>query len=95
MLDNDEKKVYNLLVDNMSGLSYFKEEKYPNFLIFADINNDIIFRYHIKYKYSVVSAEKISPFFNDEIDIEVSDIKKLFKWWIELTLNLKPTDVIW
>jgi len=92
-LDDDEKKIYNFLVDNLSNLQTFISDKNPDELFFGKSRESIVLIYDSKNETLHIDYVKIWSFFRDDLLMERSYIEILIKWWIGVQLNLKPKHI--
>jgi len=92
-LDDDEKKIYNFLVDNLSNLQTFISDKNPDSLYFGKNRESLVLSYNSKNETLYINNKKIWSFFRDDLSIEPSDIATLIKWWVGVELDLKPKDI--
>ena len=89
-LDNSERIIYEFLIENLSGLNTYISDKYPDDLYFGKSEKDIILYYDTKNEWLRVKYDNIWSFFKNDLMMEYDNIQSLTKWWVDVTLNLKP-----
>jgi len=92
-LDNVEKKVYEFLVNNLTGLCAYTSDKKLGILYFGKSADNIVLCYNLKEEVLHVDYNIIWSFFKYNLSIESFDIDSLIKWWVGMTLNSKPKHI--
>jgi len=88
-LDENEKKLHDFLVGNISGLNQYLGEKYPLDIYFGNSKEDIYFYYDSKNDCLCVTKDRIYFFLNNELGVRYIDIELLILFWFEITFGFK------
>jgi len=95
-LEDDDKKVYGFLIENLSGLSVYKVYKDSYFLYFGKSTNSIVLRYDSIAKsvcfnhdmtYGSMGLNKLTPY------MDFDGVKSIISWWVGLSFNLKIENI--
>ena len=92
-LNGRDKKIYNFLVDNLTGLCVYTSDKKPNYLYFGKTIDTIVLSYDSKNQILYIDYDKIWSFFNDNLSMGYVDLESLMRWWVGGGLNLKPKHI--
>jgi len=93
-LKGREKRIYEFLMENLSGLNTYTSDKKPKMLYFGKSEEDIVLFCNSESETFYVDTDKIWSFFENGLSMDYSDIKSLIIWWVAMTLNLNIDDII-
>ena len=88
-LDNDEKKAYDFLMNNLCDLNIYYSERTPDVLYYGKSVTEFVLEYDIRDGCVLVSCSEIWSFFNRELSMTRDDIVSLILLWINIYLDLK------
>jgi len=88
-LEGDAQKIYNFLMEKLSGLNIYENIKHQHYISFGKTVGTIVFEYNY-FKNRAYVRNSIWYFFEDEVHMKDRDIEELMKWWVQSTLNFKP-----
>jgi len=92
-LESSEQKIYQFLIDNLTGLCIYTSDKKPNYLYFGKSQESIVLSYNYIDNYLLISSDNIWHFFSDFLYIQYEDMHSLMRWWMEVILDLKLKDI--
>jgi len=92
-LEDNEKKVYVFLINNLTNLNSYVSDEYPYIIYFGKSRESTVLMYNSTSGYLWVSNDKVWFYFSNILSMKFFVIKLLIDWWVDITLNLKPKDI--
>jgi len=93
-LDGNEKRLYDVLVDNISSLNYYIDDECPDIHFLGESEEEIIFTYNSKKKFLVASYDGIWKFFLEEFDMNYHSTESLILWYIDNAIRFNEINTV-
>jgi len=88
-LSGDEKRIYEILMNNLSNLSCSNAVNYPKYIFCSKLNQQLVFVYNSPCRWGYID-ESIWKLFEKNRRLAYRDIDDLLTWWFEITLGISP-----
>jgi len=91
-----EMLVYSFLVKWLSPtLKVYTSVEFPQTILYGVHKNIILLRYDMKSNAIYIYDIEIYQFLTDSMNFVYYKVPELIIWWVEITLNIKVSKLLW